>query len=79
MDRLGDLDPDAFYTPEFLAPILGYTKTELRRYCRESGINTRLSKNRVALDVEQARQIKAWVKDRNRPTPEEEEIDPFAA
>lgn len=76
--KLSDLDPDAFYTPEFIAPIMGFNKSELRRYCRESQINTRLSKNRITLTVEDAKAIKQWVRERNTPTPEEFEIDPFA-
>ena len=75
--RLSDLDPDAFYSPEFLAPVLGFTKWELRDYCRRSGIHTRLAKNRIALDVASARQLIEWVKDSKKPTKEELEENPF--
>ena len=78
MTKLADLDPDAFYTPEFIAPIMGFKATELRRYCRESRINTRLSKNRITLTVDDAKAIHQWIKQRNTPTPEEVEQDPFA-
>lgn len=76
-DKLADLDPDAFYAPEVIAPIMGFKATELRRYCRESQINTRLSKNRITLTVEDAKAIHRWIKKRNTLTPEEIEIDPF--
>jgi len=76
--KLSDLDPDAFYTPEFIAPIMGFKATELRRYCRESRINTRLSKNRITLTVDDAKAIHQWIKQRNTPTVEERELDPFA-
>lgn len=66
-----------FRTPEQVAPDLGMTKTELRRYCRESGICTRLSKNRIMLDADDEQRIVAWVKNRNNPAAEE--YDPFAA
>ncbi len=60
--KLSDLDPDAFYSPEFLAPIVGFTNWEIRDYCRRSGINTRLAKNRIMLDVDDARRLLRWVK-----------------
>lgn len=75
--RLSDLDPDAFYSPETLAPILGFTKWELRDYCRRSGIHTRLAKNRIALDVAAARKLIEWVKASKAPTAEELEENPF--
>lgn len=75
--RLSDLDPDAFYSPEVLAPILGFTKWELRDYCRKSGIHTRLAKNRIALDVDAARKLVEWVKASKAPTQEELEENPF--
>ena len=68
-----------FRTPEEVAPELGMTKTELRRYCRESGICTRLSKNRIMLHADDIERLVAWVRERNTPTVEELEIDPFAA
>lgn len=67
-----------FRTPEQVAPELGMRPTELRRYVRESGICTRLSKNRITLDKDDEQRIVAWVKQRNAPTAEEREIDPFA-
>jgi len=75
--KLSDLDPDSFYTPEFIAPIMGFNKSELRRYCRESGINSRLSKNRITLTIDDAKAIKLWIKERNTPSIEEVEQDPF--
>ena len=45
--KLSDLDPDAFYTPEEIAPIIGLKVTELRRYCRESGHCTRLGRQKI--------------------------------
>lgn len=50
-----------FRTPEEVAPELGMTKTELRRYCRESGHCTRLSKNRIMLHADDVANIIAWV------------------
>ena len=52
--------------------------TELRRYVRESGICTRLSKNRIMLHEDDVVKIVTWVRERNAPTPEEKELDPFA-
>jgi hypothetical protein len=52
--------------------------TELRRYVRESGICTRLSKNRIMLHEDDIVKIVEWVRERNAPTPEQKEIDPFA-
>lgn len=67
-----------FRTPEQVAPELGMRPTELRRYVRESGICTRLSKNRIMLHEEDVAKIVTWVRERNAPTPEQKEIDPFA-
>jgi AraC-like DNA-binding protein len=67
-----------FRTPEEVAPELGMSKTELRRYCRESGHCTRLSKNRIMLHQDDVTKLIAWVRERNAPTPEEQERDPFA-
>jgi len=67
-----------FRTPEEVAPELGMSKTELRRYCRESGHCTRLSKNRIMLHQDDITKIVTWVRERNAPTLEEKEIDPFA-
>lgn len=69
-----------FRTPEEVAPELGMTKTELRRYCRESGICTRLSKNRIMLHPDDITRLVEWVRSRNtKPLLEAEEHDPFAA
>ena len=67
-----------FRTPEQVAPELGMRPTELRRYVRESGICTRLSKNRIMLHEDDVVKIVTWVRERNAPTPQEIEIDPFA-
>jgi hypothetical protein len=78
--KLADLDPEAFYTPEFMAPILGLYKTELRRYCRESRINTRLSNRRIMLTVDDAKAISQWLRDRKAVAGDwtkEVEHDPF--
>jgi hypothetical protein len=52
--------------------------TELRRYVRESGICTRLSKNRIMLHEDDVVKIVTWVRERNAPTLAEVEQDPFA-
>lgn len=70
--------PQIFRTPEQVAPELGMRPTELRRYVRESGICTRLSKNRIMLHEDDVVKIVTWVRERNAPTPQEIEIDPFA-
>ena len=67
-----------FRTPEQVAPELGMRPTELRRYVRESGICTRLSKNRIMFHDDDVTRLVAWVRERNAPTPEQKEIDPFA-
>jgi predicted site-specific integrase-resolvase len=67
-----------FRTPEQVAPDLGMRPTELRRYVRESGICTRLSKNRIMFHDDDVTRLVAWVRERNAPTPQEIEIDPFA-
>lgn len=67
-----------FRTPEQVAPELGMRPTELRRYVRESGICTRLSKNRIMLHDDDVARLVTWVRERNAPTPEQKEIDPFA-
>lgn len=75
--RLQDLDPDAFYSPEFMAPIIGFTNWEIRDYCRKSGINTRLAKNRIMLDVADARKLIQWVKTNHSPDVAADEDNPF--
>ncbi|WXW93173.1 excisionase [Arthrobacter phage BrayBeast] len=67
-----------FRTPEQVAPELGMKPTELRRYVRESGICTRLSKNRIMFHDDDVERLVAWVRERNAPTEEQKEIDPFA-
>lgn len=69
-----------FRTPEDVAPELGMTPTELRRYCRQTGFHTRLSKRRVMLDDENIRDIIAWVKaESQKPVYlPDGTIDPFA-
>lgn len=70
-----------FRTPEQVAPELGMTKTELRNYCRISGIHTRLSKNRIMLHQDDVVRIVEWVRDRKNAAADwtkEPEKDPFA-
>jgi len=67
-----------FRTPEQVAPELGMKPTELRRYVRESGICTRLSRNSIMLHQDDVERLVTWVRERNAPTPEQKQIDPFA-
>lgn len=69
-----------FRTPEEVAPELGMSKTELRRYCRESGINTRLSNRRIMLHQDDINKIIEWVRERKNATAATEAVqkDPFA-
>lgn len=71
-----------FRTPEEVAPELGMTPTELRRYCRVSSAHgTRLSKNRIMLDEDNVQAVIAYVKSRNMPSDSlvgQAEHDPFA-
>lgn len=70
-----------FRTPEEVAPELGMSKTELRRYCRESGINTRLSNRRIMLHQDDITKIIEWVRERKAVADDwtkEVEQDPFA-
>ena len=70
-----------FRTPEEVTPELGMSKTELRRYCRESGINTRLSNRRIMLHQDDIKAIVEWVRAKNQRKGEwwqELEHDPFA-
>ncbi|QOD04869.1 hypothetical protein [Pseudarthrobacter sp. BIM B-2242] len=70
-----------FRTPEQVAPELGMRPTELRRYVRESGICTRLSKNRIMLHADDIKLLVEWIRARKSKasvwdkTPE---LDPFA-
>lgn len=68
-----------FRTPEEVAPELGMTKTELRRYCRESGIHTRLSKNRIMLHTDEIPKLVEWVRQRKVAADDwgNEQADPF--
>lgn len=76
--KIGDLDPDTFYTPEQIAPIIGINRTALRRYCRESKINTRLTKNTMALTLENIRALHAWIIAQNAPESHPADYDPWA-
>ena len=71
-----------FRTPEEVAPGLGMTKTELRRYCRVSSAHcTRLSNNRIMLDQGNIEAIIAYVKQQKEQpviNAETGEEDPFA-
>ena len=78
MPSIDALDPHKFYTPEEIAPLMGLAKTELRRYCRISGHCTRLSRNKIMLDQENARAIHQWIKDQQQPSREASGSDPFA-
>ena len=64
-----------FRTPEDVAPELGMTKTELRRYCRQSGHCTRLSKNRIMLHRDDIEKLVEWVRDQKAVAAAQ---DPFA-
>lgn len=69
--------------PEDVASELGMKPTELRRYCRESGIHTRLSQNRIMLSQEDIERLLAWLYQRQakkdeRWSVDEPEKDPFA-
>lgn len=69
-----------FRTPEQVAPELGMTKTELRNYCRISGIHTRLSKNRIMLHQDDVTRLIEWVRERKNTASDwskEPERDPF--
>lgn len=70
-----------FRTPEDVAPELGMTGSELRNYCRESGIHTRLSRRRIMLHEDDIKQMVDWVRGRKDKAAEwwtEPERDPFA-
>lgn len=70
-----------FRTPEDVAPELGMTKTELRRYCRESGINTRLSNRRIMLHQDDIVALIEWLRQRKADANDwtkDSEPDPFA-
>lgn len=44
------------------------TKTELRRYCKESGHYTKLSMRRIVLDADNIASIMAWMRDQQNVT-----------
>lgn len=71
-----------FRTPEAVAPELGMTPTELRRYCRISKDHcTRLSRNKIMLTEENTDAIKAYIKQMQaEPVIDQKtgKIDPFA-
>lgn len=71
-----------FRTPEQVAPEMGITKTELRRYCRESGIYTKLSNRRVMLHEDDVTQLITWIREHKAAgtnwATEATEHDPFA-
>lgn len=70
-----------FRTPEAVAPELGMSKTELRRYCRIKPDHcTRLSNNRIMPDQDNIDAIIAYVKEQNsQPVilKETGDVDPF--
>ena len=75
------MSTQVFRTPEQVAPELGMTKTELRNYCKISGIHTRLSKNRIMLHEDDITALVEWVRERKRAADDwtkEPEHDPFA-
>lgn len=82
IDRMPNLTAaPVFRTPEQVAPELGMRPTELRRYVRESGICTRLSKNRIMLHEDDIRRLVEWVRSRNYKGGQwwvEQGRDPFA-
>lgn len=56
------------------------TGSELRNYCRISGIHTRLSKRRIMLHDDDIRALVEWLRARNHKKDEwwmEPEPDPF--
>lgn len=52
-----------FRTPEEVAPELGMSASALRRYCRVSGINTRLGKNRMMLHEDDVERLVEWIRE----------------
>lgn len=71
-----------FRVPEDIAPEIGITKTELRRYCRLSPDHcTRVSRNKIMMDQKNIDAVIAYIKKENsKPVVNEEtgEEDPFA-
>ena len=66
-----------FRTPEQVAPDIGIPVRTLRRYARESGICTRLERDRMAFDRDDEDRMRLWIKTRPQYTPEGD-LDPFA-
>lgn len=69
-----------FRTPESVAPELGMTGSELRSYCRISGIHTRLSRRRIMLHEDDVKALVEWVRKRKDTADQwstEAEHDPF--
>ena len=66
-----------FRTPEQVAPELGLKPTTLRRLCRETGICTRLERDRITMTPNDVERMIAHIT--AAPATEAEEIDPFAA
>lgn len=66
-----------FRTPEQVAPDMGVPPRTLRRYVRESGICTRLERNRITLDRDDEERLRLWIKTRPQYTPDGD-LDPFA-
>ena len=66
-----------FRTPEDVAPELGMSKTELRRYCRETGYCTRLSKNRIMLHQDDIDRIVEWGCTQKEPDRSMPDYDPW--
>lgn len=61
------MNTQVFRKPEQVAPELGMTGTELRRYCRESGIYTQLSNRRVMLHQDDIARIVDWIREHKAP------------
>lgn len=69
-----------FRTPEQVAPDVGITKTELRRYCKQSGIHTRLGRNKIMIHEDDIARLVAWIREHRTTageTAEAPEQDPF--
>jgi hypothetical protein len=70
----------AFRTPEQVAPDVGITKTELRRYCKQSGIHTRLGRNKIMIHEDDVARLVTWIREHQattRNTIDAPERDPF--
>ncbi|NOJ59772.1 hypothetical protein [Arthrobacter sp. 260] len=67
-----------FRTPEDVAPELGLKPTTLRRLCRQTGICTRLERNRITLSKEDVEAIRDHIRQRAAVAGEAEGLDHFA-